>query len=74
MPLPYVKKLADKKNIPLKKAEEKWKKASKITKKQTGEMNYAYAMSIFKNMMGLKKNEKFEGATFDSYFNDTLKD
>lgn len=52
MPLSYVKKTAKKHHISTSKAEDKWKKAKSIAKKQGKGDNYALITGIYKKMIG----------------------
>ena len=54
MPQPYVKKLADKHGMSVKKSEDKWKEAEKLADKQGHGDNYAYRTSIYQSLMGEK--------------------
>ena len=59
MPLPYVKKVADKQGKSVESLEGKWKKAKGIAKKEGKGDSYAYVTGIFKRMVGESTKPRF---------------
>lgn len=53
-----LKSTQNKPPIDMKRAEDLWKKAEEIAKKQGQEGNYAYIMGIWKKMTGYRKPRK----------------
>jgi len=57
MPNAYLTKLSSEQNISLSELEKKWAEAKLKAKEANQENNYAYVVSIFKNMIGLKESD-----------------
>jgi uncharacterized protein YdbL (DUF1318 family) len=62
MPVPYVKKLAEKHGMSVDKAEEHWSKAKQRAADEGKSEDYAYITGIFKRMMGEKAGAESDAA------------